>query len=246
MNHDRTSRDLSAVSDERLSELVRMAGEAERFELDALSDEHAAGGGNRFGGRVLAWFSGLAAAACLGLGVYLATLSGGSAVVPQPIAGGPVVINPVPVDTASEVRSTSDRALAAAETGAKSRAGTSTGGNASMVLALFEGETDDCACVQWKVVRWGEGRGLADVPRGELINAALASACAPNPSRVVVLAMENDSNGLPSSPEGAEAIMRLVADGPQNCGMDAECLDDAARESLPATMTFMSATMALR
>jgi hypothetical protein len=209
--------------DERdLNALIRMATEVDRMEEDAShSFQWARAKSSRRDVLMqkLTGIGGLAAAACLGLMVFM-WMRG-----PQTTA--PVVTPPV-----AKVEQPAPKTT----TPPHSEEG-------NVLVAIFHDADDRCSCVQLNkdVLK---GRKLTDVGGGELLRTAIAQGCHENPEKVLVLAMSGPKEVLPRSTAEAEVLATCITEAGR-CGGDSMCYASNAQAYFPPGVTVVAETLGM-
>ncbi|MBI1190428.1 MAG: hypothetical protein GC200_07100 [Tepidisphaera sp.] len=240
-----------AIRDESLDTLLRMAGEAERFELEASFEELGHDSGQTPPGlvrqlptrrsdarvfqRLIAGAAGLAA--CLGLAFVAAR--GFAPSTPAGPQSGRQLAQAGAADTTGlddiitamiakfrdpyEIRPVSGQAADSAA-------------DRSMLLAVFKDGDAPCGCVLWKPANFG-GRPLTEVSRAELVAAAYKAGqhdrCAAGGSLTFVMGLEGPGEALPAGHAAAEALASCVAQSQPSCGSDSACYASDALRCLP-------------
>lgn len=239
------------LRDESLDTLLRMAGEAERFELEASfeevgldsaatpaqlvrqlptrrSDSHTLG-------RLVSGIAGLAA--CLTLAViasrglspghpaHLSTR--GEASLASASDSDASALDDLIASMIAKFRDPYEIRPVAHEAAPQDRA---------MLLAVFKDDSAPCACVLWKPANFG-GRPLAEITRAELVAAAYKAGqhdhCAADGSLTFVMGLEGPGEVLPAGHAAAEALASCVAQSQPSCGNDSACYASDALRCLP-------------
>lgn len=91
-----------------------------------------------------------------------------------------------------------------------------------VVMSLFRDPSGHCSCLQVSEPQWGEGRGLADVPRSELRRVALREPCDTEAQQVLIVAVAGHADALPHSHEQAQAIVQQVSTAAASVGPHAD------------------------
>lgn len=208
--------------DERdLNALIRMATEVDEMEADAShSFQWARAKASRRDVIMqrLTGIGGLAAAACLALMVFMWVRG------PQPVAPTPVAA--LPEHTVAPVKATPK----APEEG-------------SVLLAVFHDSDDRCSCVQLRSDAL-KGRKVSEMGGGELLRAAIATACHENPEKVLVLAMSGPKDVLPTTTAEAEVLATCITENGR-CGDDSICYASSAQSYLPPGVTVVAETLGM-
>ncbi len=231
------------LNDKDLAALIRMADEVDRLESPAASRfEWAAvqaSGRSALIRRMTLGMGGLAAAACVGLGMFLWAKP---ATVPQQISRtnpAPVLTLPTPTDVESTPVTV---AVGKAPQPVLVTQAPIEPEIQSVVMAVFQDADDRCSCIQMNP---GNFKGdLANVGSQELLRTAMANACHANPDRVLVIAMQGPSESLPTSTAEAEVWAACVSERTGHCDGDSFCVTRSSAPFIPAGVTMITGSMA--
>ncbi len=245
------------MDDRGLRRLVKMAVEAEQLDHPAAREGRgevpAATDGSEhlsFARRDRSWWRGrglwvggaLAAAACLGLGVFLILVQVQFAPPVRVADAGPVGTDATPDVSEPREAATASAGAGAADSPPHRLGASPSQGEAqrtrhepedAVLFAVYRGADGSCECVQVNDPDWGAETRLADVSRHELLRAGLQEPCMTVAPEVVVIGVAGRPGMVPSSRQHAETIARRLGDQPLR-GRDVASLAYAAMPELPA------------
>lgn len=233
------------MNDSRIEELLRMAVEADDFELEA--EERPAVLARVAGGRIVGWGQKRSAwviaatAACAAL-AFAGAWFVGLRSVPRPVSPHqtPIAVNTdkagvepeqSPLDTEVEIVENS----ASGTTRLVSMEGS---GEQSVVLAIFHDPYSGCRCVQWREHDWSENRCLNEVPSQELTGVDVGGPCMPSPRQKLLVALAGPERALPTTDVKARELAECILGGERMCDSEGSCYAQATRECLPDNVSF--------
>ncbi|MBX3404605.1 MAG: hypothetical protein KF699_14430 [Phycisphaeraceae bacterium] len=243
------------MNDRQIHELLRMAAEIERIEVDAASVVGHIGGRSApiaRGRRLFAarsawvWGSGIAAAAAvaLGIGGFLALSGGGG----SGGGGGGVLTDahPNPMDyQVPPPPPPSDTAVVAAPALLPKISA-----SPALLLAIYQDMFGGARCVQIVPRPLEPGESLAQIARDEMLHAEdieRGAWCAPGPHRLLVVALAGPADRLPTTYERAEALASCIALSRDMCSEDHASYANAAYTCLPPGVSVrVESTIVLR
>jgi hypothetical protein len=198
------------MDDRQIRELARMAVEIESLECGDESIPFAAAQASPARRLLVGAGLGLAAAACL-------------------------VVAVVAMRPAASSRSATNGPLAAnnGATGEASASVVPVPKERCVVMAMFRDPSGHCSCTQVSEPEWGDGRGLADVSRGELRRVALREPCDTEAQQVLIVAVAGRGDAVPRNHEQAQALVQQVSTAAASVGPHAD-VSSLARAAIPA------------
>lgn len=216
------------MRDDRLLQLVRMAGEADELERGSrlvLTDApHPS-----LWRRMWAPLTAMAAAAAL-------------AVVLWPVAPGPVVRpGPGPVAIAPTGATPDEGAVTTVSLPTVAEPCQPSG---PMLLAVFHQPDERCDCVVWRAGAFVE-TDIRRLGSAELIEAAWTNRCADSSNLVLVVAIDGPPDELPQSAEAALELAANLSIPRAWCGENAGCYEDSAMGVLPSSVKIVAETLSM-
>lgn len=228
------------MDDRELNTLISMATEAERFERDALDADAAPV-------RRLSIPRFVAVAATI-------TLAGAAAWVwmtvsprTQPAPIGPIAHGDAaaadPTIVILDSNSQPKLATATNTHGTPAIVPVKNETNPSMLLAVFEGSEFKCDCVVWDEIQIPPGTTLEQMPRTELVNAALKLRCDSASQLKMLVAVQAPRHDLPPDRAAAMLLADCFVDEEAGCGNSPPCIAAEALGCLPPGVSVVAETM---
>lgn len=118
-------------------------------------------------------------------------------------------------------------------------------GEHSVVLTIFRDSYGELSCVQWHPHEWGEGRTLAEVTAGELLDAGAQAWCDTGASEMVVVALTGPKGSMPATDTFAQDFAACIAASGDLCELDPSSYSSAALSCLPPGVQAMTQTVPL-
>ncbi len=216
------------MNDRRLTQLLRMAAEAERMESTTLRFEAPV---RASGPAWTGWLeiSAAAAAVVVGATVWMTDLTGGSSAGPSLAQSNPTTIEPVGVVPSPLPVAHTDQNVVAQ--------GDPCDSESTVLLAIFRKADGATSTLRFAMKDWDAHRGINDLAEGELIGFAFdhADEITPDtmPDSVVLLAVSGPSDLVPRSDEDAAHLAACLEQAPTTCGEEMPCYANAALQCLP-------------
>ncbi|MFZ4574562.1 MAG: hypothetical protein ACOYN0_09205 [Phycisphaerales bacterium] len=211
------------MNDRQLTQLLRMAAEAERLESGPATLRMPTPTHRRPG----LWIGLAAAASVAAAFAFLSLPSPQPKNAPTPVAladPNPIAPQPVNADPCDD--------------------------ESTVLLAIFRNA--DGSTIQSRIAMkdWDSRRGLNDLGEGELIGFAFehAEEMTPEtlPDSVVLLAVSGPTNLVPHSEAAAAQLTACLEQTPASCGAEVPCYTSAALQCLPAGVSVIGEARAVR
>lgn len=114
-----------------------------------------------------------------------------------------------------------------------------------VVVAIFKGDQGDCRCVHIQPHAWADGRSLDERDPTDLFDVSLKNTCGPVGDSLLLVAVEGPRKMLPRSASEAEALADCVQEAPMVCGGSPGCVASLARGCLPPNVRVLAQSVQL-
>src|SRR5262249_31951779 len=116
------------------------------------------------------------------------------------------------------------------------------------LLAIFREWNADCQCLAWKLHQWENGGSVAELPPGQPVDIHLNVTDDPPVEQVLVLAVAQGRDTLPSSGERAAALLECLNDAPLSASaeQDVSAYTSAVAGCLPDGVTLLPQSFVVR
>jgi hypothetical protein len=247
------------LDDRRLQSLLRMAGEVEDFERDALAAA-ASPASSRRSWRPLTIGLASAASVALTAGIVWLSIGTGSSGGAGSIGGSNVadVTPPVrPVPEQYDARALHDALAVASEYGwpifgvgvrkPEALPVAAVDNVGSVVLSFVQDESGAVRCVRWSDVdaAIAAGASLVEKAPGELVGLSFPRTCDRTGGRLLVVGLEGPMASLPRTDARAAELASCIAGSDHPCAHPVDSYADAAISCLPQDVRIKVETLAL-
>lgn len=209
------------MDDKQIQRLVRMAMEAQSLESPDSAGLFLIAAHRSWARPAIRWAGAVAASLALAAGAWLALRSQRAGPVP---GGSPLAGSATPIHPSKAVETTGSVPVVAAAPTTEQR---------GVLLTIFRDSYGELSCVQWRPHEWGEGKSLAELTPGELLEAGSSAWCDGTASEMVVVALSGPLESVPDTELLAHDLAACISGSSDLCEQEPGTYDSVALSCLP-------------